>query len=184
MALAAACVGVNGAVTLAALELYRVGVLTFRAPSIVGATASAIAMTLAMDVVMYATHRIAHIPVFYRYVHKVHHDHARPRPMTLFVLHPLEVLGPSALRVLVVAVLTVTFDGLVLYFGINLAAGLMGHLGIEPVPAAALARAPLRYFGTSTFHANHHQSPEGNYGFYTVFLDRLFGTHLPSTPQR
>jgi sterol desaturase/sphingolipid hydroxylase (fatty acid hydroxylase superfamily) len=33
-----------------------------------------------------------------------------------------------------------------------------------------------RSIGTSTFHARHHERPEGNYGFYTTVWDRLLGT--------
>ena len=42
------------------------------------------------------------------------------------------------------------------------------------------ARTPvLRQIGSSSFHARHHQDLGGNFGFYTLLWDRLFGTLAP-----
>ena len=41
-------------------------------------------------------------------------------------------------------------------------------------------RAPLlRWTNTSTFHNLHHTRLQGNYGLFTRFWDRLFGTFQP-----
>jgi lathosterol oxidase len=52
----------------------------------------------------------------------------------------------------------------------------MGHLGVEPLPDW-WARAPLlRCVTGGSFHARHHQDITCNFGFYTLFWDRLFRT--------
>ena len=38
------------------------------------------------------------------------------------------------------------------------------------------AHGALRLIGSSTFHANHHQDGDVNFGFYTNLWDRLFRT--------
>jgi sterol desaturase/sphingolipid hydroxylase (fatty acid hydroxylase superfamily) len=129
-------------------------------------------LVLVMDLAMYVTHRLAHVPVFYRWVHRIHHRYEHPRPLTLFVLHPIEVFGFGALWLLVLLAHDWSLFSIGVYLGINLVFGALGHVGVEPFPRALL-RLPL---GTSTFHAKHHTQPHGSFGFYTQLWDRLFGT--------
>ena len=70
------------------------------------------------------------------------------------------------------------------YLSLNVIFGLLGHLGVEPLPRG-LARVPgLRALTTSAFHAGHHVHTHGNYGFYTRVWDRLAGTMLPDDAAR
>ena len=65
---------------------------------------------------------------------------------------------------------------ILIYLGLNLAFGTLGHVGVEPYPAAWFRWPVLRDLGSSTFHAGHHQDLAVNFGFYTTLWDRLFGT--------
>ena len=103
-------------------------------------------------------------------------------PLTLFVLHPLETLSFGALWLAVLAVYTASWLGIAVYLTLNLAFGLIGHLGVEPAPRF-FARTPgLRHVATGRFHADHHADAGHNFGFYTLIWDRLFGTLAPENP--
>jgi len=48
-----------------------------------------------------------------------------------------------------------------------------------------MGRFPIfKYLGTSTFHAEHHEHLNYNYGFYTLIWDKLFGTLDPEYDDR
>jgi sterol desaturase/sphingolipid hydroxylase (fatty acid hydroxylase superfamily) len=69
--------------------------------------------------------------------------------------------------------------GTCVYLTLNLAFGLVGHLGVEPFPRAWARWWLARHVGSSTFHAEHHVRQRYNFGFYTLIWDRLFGTLDP-----
>ncbi len=178
--LAAACVVLNAGVMFAGWVLFRAGALEVDgSPSGWRWAADALALTFLMDVAMYAAHRLAHVGPIYRAVHGVHHCYEDPRPLTLFVLHPLEVVGFGGLWVAILCLHRFSLGGMLLYLTFNTLFGTLGHVGVEPLPAG-FARWPfVRRVGTSTFHARHHQRPGHNFGFYTTLWDRLFGTLDP-----
>jgi len=175
--LAATCVAANALVMIAGWSLYRARWLDVQADSRPGrVVGDALILLVAMDLGMYVTHRIAHLPFVFRHVHGVHHRYDRVRPLTLFVLHPLEVLGFGALWIAVLSSHAFSLLGMLLYLAMNLLYGVVGHLGVEPLPARWRSSALGRGLGTSTFHARHHQEPNANFGFYTTVWDRLLGT--------
>jgi sterol desaturase/sphingolipid hydroxylase (fatty acid hydroxylase superfamily) len=100
------------------------------------------------------------------------------------VLHPLETLGFGSLWLLVLLAWHWSWLGMCIYFTLNLGAGTLGHLGVEPLPRWWSQVPVLRELGTSTFHAQHHQDPGHNFGFYTLIWDRLFGTLFPDYDAR
>ena len=69
--------------------------------------------------------------------------------------------------------------GLICYLAVNVLWGTLGHSGVEPFPARFRSVPGLRLLGTSTFHAEHHEHPGYNFGFYTLLWDKLFGTLDP-----
>lgn len=73
-------------------------------------------------------------------------------------------------------VYTSTWTGIVAYLALNLLFGTLGHLGVEPFPAAWARWPLLRNIGSSTFHATHHGDRNVNFGFYTDLWNRLFRT--------
>jgi sterol desaturase/sphingolipid hydroxylase (fatty acid hydroxylase superfamily) len=133
----------------------------------------------AMDVLMYFSHRIAHLPWLYPLLHRTHHQYENPRPLTLFVLNPFETLGFGVLWILLLMVYTSSWVGIMIYLTLNILFGLVGHLGVEPFPKAWVNLPLIRYISTSTFHAEHHDDRYHNFGFYTLIWDRLFGTISP-----
>ena len=170
----------NGFVAFAGWLLLTGGVLTVRRETTPWRVAlDVVVLLLAMDFLMYVFHRLAHAKWVYPIAHSTHHRYDKPRPLNLFVLNPFEVLGFGALWLALITLYPATWAGILIYLGLNLAFGTLGHLGVEPFPAA-MARWPLlRHLGSSTFHANHHQDGHHNFGFYTDVWDRLFGTLAP-----
>lgn len=178
--LALACVACNTLVTIAGWWLWRAGIIVVRRDTGPRAWLDVLVLIVVMDLAMYVSHRVAHVPWIYPIVHRTHHRYDRPRPLDLFVLNPLEVLGFGGLWLAVITVYSSSWLGMVVYLTLNLVFGMVGHLGVEPFPDSWVRRRFLGSFGTNTFHAGHHRHRDANYGFYTLIWDRLFGTLHPS----
>ncbi len=166
----------NTAITLAGWQLWKHGVIRFRTDWGWGAVGDVFALLLIMDLLMYWLHRLAHTPILFQWIHRMHHRYERVRPLTLFALNPVENLGFGLLWLAVISVYPASWLGMSIYMVLNVVCGAIGHLGVEPVPIE-LARQPvLSSVAGSSFHAQHHQDANYNFGFYTLFWDRLFGT--------
>jgi lathosterol oxidase len=179
MMIAGVCVALNAAVGLAGWHLWEAGWIRLSEPSWGRTILDVVVLLLAMDIGMYWAHRIAHHPRLYPLFHNLHHTHDSTNPISLFVLHPFEVVGFGGLLLAVLLVYPVSVYALLIYLTLNIAWGTLGHSGVEPFPPAFAHKFYLNWFGTSTFHAEHHQTPGYNYGFYTLFWDKLFGTLHP-----
>ena len=176
ISLAATCVVLNAVVTVVGAVLYQrdwITVLTEFPPW--RAAVDLAVLFFVMDLAMYVLHRVAHHRLIYPWVHRTHHDYENPRPLTLFVLNPLEVLGFGTLWIGVLLVYPASWLGIVAYLTLNLVFGTVGHLGVEPFPRG-WAEGPLGWIANSAFHAGHHGDRHHNFGFYTLIWDRLFGT--------
>jgi Delta7-sterol 5-desaturase len=184
IAAAASAVVLNTVVTVAGFVMWRRGVVRFRDDVGVMALADVFILLLVMDLAMYVLHRVAHHRLLFPLLHRLHHAFERPRPLTLFVLNPAETLSFGALWLLVICVYPSSWIGMSLYLTLNVAFGVLGHVGVEPFPRRWVRWPCLRHLGTSTFHAQHHADPDHNFGFYTLLWDRLFGTLHPSYETR
>jgi sterol desaturase/sphingolipid hydroxylase (fatty acid hydroxylase superfamily) len=177
--LAAVCVVLNSVVTFAGLLLWREGWIRFRLDWGPRVLVDFLVLVGVMDLGMYLLHRTAHAPWLYGWLHAPHHRYTRTRPLTLFVLSPMEVMGFGALWLAVCVAYESSWAGMLLYLVFNTVWGLLGHLGVEPFPDGWVRWPVARTVATTTFHARHHLDLEHNYGFYTVVWDRLFGTLAP-----
>lgn len=179
--LAGVCLLLNSLVFFAGAILWRSGLLAIRFElTPLSVAADVLVLFLAMDFLMYVTHRIAHHPLIFAIVHATHHRYTQPRPLTLFALNPIEVLGFGSLWLGLICLYASSWLGIVIYLTLNVVFGMVGHLGVEPFPAAWIRVPVLRWISTSTFHAEHHDDKDHNYGFYTLIWDRLFGTTSPT----
>jgi sterol desaturase/sphingolipid hydroxylase (fatty acid hydroxylase superfamily) len=169
-------VGLNTLTTVAGLVLWRFGVIRFRTDVGLRALLDALVLLVVMDFAMYWLHRIAHLPALYPLLHRYHHLFDRPRPLTLFALNPAENLAFGALWLAVLCVYEPSWLGMMLYLVLNVVFGTVGHLGVEPLPLRWAGVPLLGQVAGASFHAQHHQDKEHNFGFYTLIWDRLFGT--------
>ncbi|PJZ76945.1 sterol desaturase family protein [Leptospira neocaledonica] len=177
--LAISTILLNTIVTLIGLWLWRTGSIRFRSDIGILALFDILILLLVMDMGMYALHRIAHIRFIYRFAHRTHHRYDKPRPLTLFVLNPIEALGFGALWLLVICIYDFSWVGMSIYLGLNVVFGAIGHLGVEPLSERWLRSNLFNTLTTNTFHAIHHQNEDYNFGFYTSIWDRMFGTLYP-----
>jgi sterol desaturase/sphingolipid hydroxylase (fatty acid hydroxylase superfamily) len=169
----------NTLTTLVGLWLWRKGIIRFRADVGLRALADVVVLLLGMDFLMYALHRVAHTRVLYSLLHQFHHRYDRPRPLTLFALNPFENLAFGGLWLTFISIYHASWLGMSIYLMLNVLFGAVGHLGVEPFPRAWAESPVLRHMAGGSFHAQHHQDARHNFGFYTLFWDRLFGTLRP-----
>jgi sterol desaturase/sphingolipid hydroxylase (fatty acid hydroxylase superfamily) len=181
--LAVGCVLLNIVVTTLGLLLWRGGVINLRQSLDWRSGLDILVLFLTMDFLMYIFHRVAHLRLFFRYIHSTHHIFTEVRPLTLFALNPLENFGFGALWLVVITVYQASWLGITVYLSLNIIFGLIGHLGVEPFPSWWVKVPIIKLISTSTFHAQHHQEISYNFGFYTLFWDKLFGTLSPHYPQ-
>ncbi len=171
----------NTLITVVGWWMWREGIIEFRTDMGFRAlVVDVLLLLIVMDLAMYLLHRAAHWAGVYDIVHRTHHRYDRPHPITLFVLNPFEALGFGSLWLIVVAFYDASWIGMSTYLTLNVLFGMVGHLGVEPLPDGWKRLPALRYISTSTFHAQHHMDKDHNFGFYTLIWDRLFGTLSPN----
>ncbi|GIG62354.1 hypothetical protein Lfu02_67260 [Longispora fulva] len=174
--LAGAAVLGNATVTLAGWYLWKHDLIHLD-PTLSWWTATDLfLLILIMDLVMYAGHALAHLPHVFGLAHRLHHRFTDARPVTLFALHPAEVLGFGAVWIAVLAVHTFDAWAVAAYTVVNVVFGVLGHLGLDPTPARVRRSAVFFLVATPALHVGHHRDPTCNLGFYTTIGDRLFGT--------
>jgi len=184
VAAALTSVVINSLVSVVGWQLWRAGYIVVNQAEAGRATVDCLAMILGMDLGMYFFHRVAHGRWVYPLLHRFHHRHEATNPISLFVLHPFEVIGFGGLMIAFLIVYPMSYLGLLAYLTLNILFGTIGHSGVEPFPKWWDRVPVLRLVGTSTFHAGHHERPHYNYGFYTLLWDTLFGTLDPEYAER
>jgi Delta7-sterol 5-desaturase len=179
VAVALVNVGLNTLTTVAGLLLWRSGMIEFRTDVGLWALLDVLVLLVVMDFAMYWLHRLAHTRALYPLLHRYHHTFDKPRPLTLFALNPAENLAFGALWLAVLCLYDASWLGMSVYLVLNVAFGTVGHLGVEPFPRAWVGVPVLGQVAGASFHAQHHQDKDYNFGFYTLVWDRLFGTIRP-----
>jgi Delta7-sterol 5-desaturase len=178
--LAVSCVLLNALVTFIGAMLWRAGLITIDfSLDFSRVIVDSVVLFFVMDLGMYIFHRLAHHWMLYPLLHSTHHRYENPRPLTLFVLNPFEVLGFGVLWLSLLVIYPSNWLSVILYLTLNIVFGLVGHLGVEPMPNRWIKIPFIHYISTSTFHAEHHQDGGHNFGFYTLIWDQLFGTLSP-----
>lgn len=184
LAAALASIGLNALVSVIGWLIWKSGLITVYSGSVAEAVFHLVGMLVFMDFGMYVFHRVAHTPLIFKWMHSFHHRHETTNPISLFVLHPVEVLGFGALMIVYLILVPIEFYGLIGFLSVNVLWGTLGHSGVEPLPARVCQIPILRLIGTSTFHAEHHEHTRYNFGFYTLVWDKVFGTLDPEYDQR
>lgn len=183
LALALIAVLLNSLVAVVGWLLWKAGWIIITYPSWWRTALDVLIFLLAMDFGMYVFHRLAHHRWIYRWIHSTHHTHDSVNAISLFVLSPFEVLGFGGLMIGVMMLVPFAGTAVLIYLTLNVLFGTLGHAGVEPFPESWNRHPILREIGSSSFHAGHHRTPNTNFGFYTQFWDRLFGTQeRPNRP--
>ncbi|MCY1044464.1 sterol desaturase family protein [Corallococcus sp. bb12-1] len=143
-------------------------------------------MFVGYEVWFYATHRLMHLPRFYRF-HAQHHVARVTAPLTALSFSVLERVslmgGGLCLHYAALHLMPGSQVGIVAYMLTNYALNAVGHGNTEWLPKRFVTSWVGRIFFTPTFHAMHHARYQGHYGLYTVLLDRWFGSTFEDYPQ-
>jgi len=133
----------------------------------------AICFCIVEDAWFYWIHRLLHYGVFYRYIHKIHHEHTYPFGVVAEYAHPFEVfllgfgtfLGPIIFHPHLV---TLWF-----WLLVRIWQEIDCHCGYD-FPWSGNHWIP--FFGGAEFHDFHHMNFVGNYASTFRWWDYVFGT--------
>ncbi|RKH46560.1 sterol desaturase family protein [Corallococcus sicarius] len=143
-------------------------------------------MFVGFEVWFYATHRLLHLPRFYRF-HAQHHVARVTEPLTALSFSVVERLvlmgGGLGLHLAALHLMPGTQVGILAYMVTNYVLNALGHGNTEWLPQRFVASRWGRVFFTPTFHAMHHARYQGHYGLFTVVLDRWLGTAFEDYPR-
>ena len=166
----------NTIITYAGFKLWENGYIVITTNLSLIILTDFLLLFIAMDFLMFVFHYLIHKTFLYKIVHQLHHQAINPKPIDLFILHPLETISFGSLWLILLGLWSFNIYAIIIYLVINVIFGLIGHLGIEPLSHKVRNLPLIKYLGTSSFHHNHHLKEEYNFGFYTSIWDRLFGT--------
>ena len=136
----------------------------------------------ALDLVIYAQHRVMHrLPLLWR-LHRMHHTDLALDVSSGVRFHPGEIVLSMGIKMMTVVLLGAAPD-VVLVFEIALSSfSLLTHANLA-VPVA-VDRGMRRVSATPDMHRIHHSvldsEHDTNFGFQVSWWDRLFGTYRES----
>lgn len=167
----------NTLVTLTGYLLFKYGFIIFHlASGLLNIFIDFVVLIFAMDLLMYVFHLAIHKLSFVYRFHDLHHVYDTPTAISLFVLHPIEVLGFGSLWLVLLFAVNCSIYAVILYLVFNVVMGIVGHLRKEIVPAMIKHNVCFQWLANTGFHVDHHQHEHHNFGFYTKVWDKLFGT--------
>ncbi len=138
-----------------------------------------VAYFLLLDTWFYWLHRWMHKEPMYRLIHKLHHRSTSPNLLTTLSVSPIESLINGGFVPLFLTVFTVHDATLALILPTNIIMGLYVHSGYEFLPRWWNRSWASKWFISTTFHDQHHQYFNWNFGGYTTIWDWLCGTVRP-----
>lgn len=170
---------VNAVISVAGWLLWKHGYLQLnRHAGVLTALRDTLVLVLLMDFALYVLHRIAHMRWFYGWAHYLHHKYREVRPLTLFVMHPLEALGFGSLWVITLMLSAFSVESVIIFLQLNLYFGIAAHCGFSPYPKWLSKTMAALAIAEPDFHLDHHRDETVNLGFYTTIWDRVFRTNL------
>ncbi|MEZ4803661.1 MAG: sterol desaturase family protein [Gelidibacter sp.] len=133
-------------------------------------------MFIIHDAYFYWTHRLMHIPLLYKWIHKTHHISINPNPFSSYSFHPAEAFVEAGIILVIVFTLPVSPSALLFFLFWQFIYNLYGHSGYEMYPSWLHKTFVGKWINTSFSHNMHHRVAHKNFGLYFLFWDRLMGT--------
>jgi ring-1,2-phenylacetyl-CoA epoxidase subunit PaaE len=130
------------------------------------------------DMFFYWSHRAMHLPRFYKFFHKVHHESTDPSPLTAYAFHPSEAVIEQLMHVVLPFLLPLNFGLIIAWQLFSMLNNVLHHLGYEVYPKGWVKFPLLKYKAASTHHNMHHQLFNGNYSLYFTWWDKWMGTEF------
>lgn len=129
------------------------------------------------DTYFYFTHRLAHHPKCYRWMHKGHHYANNPTPLTAFCFDPVEALIQALYLMGAVCIIPMHLSVLCAVVLVMTLGALIHHFSLRVFSDSALGRWLGSWMIGPMHHWFHHRKYNVHYGLYFTFWDRLLGTH-------
>ncbi|WFL76618.1 sterol desaturase family protein [Altererythrobacter arenosus] len=180
-----------GITTLSTLFLREAGIIRFHFDSfpIAIMLLQAVAMILAHDTYFYWMHRALHTRALYQATHLHHHKSRTPTPWTAYSFSVWEAIAEAAfvpLYLLATSLLGVAYIGMAIlvFIWFQIIRNVMGHAGVEVMPAGWVDNKWVGWINTTTHHDLHHSTFNHNFGLYFTWWDRWMGTEHPQYKER
>jgi Delta7-sterol 5-desaturase len=129
------------------------------------------------EIYFYFSHRAIHHPKLF-WIHAAHHEGKGTSPFTSLSFSLWErgilLIGAIGIPALFSHWISLSLQGIGIYFLVNYILNVNGHLGRELFSAKFLLKFP--WLASATSHGLHHLRYKGNYGLFTQSLDRLLDT--------
>jgi lathosterol oxidase len=132
-----------------------------------------IGLILFHDTYFYWTHRLLHKKMFFRFIHKVHHDARSPTTFSAYRYTAIEAVFQFAFFYIFIFFIPISVEVATCFIVFSSYVNILGHSNIELLPKWWLK---LKFFSTPTFHSMHHEKVTSNYGLYFTFWDKLMKT--------
>lgn len=158
--------------------------LDFSKYGFVYAVFSLLAMLVIHDTYFYWTHRLLHLPWFYKKWHKVHHSSPNPSPWAAFCFHPVEAVIESLYMPIIAFTVPAHPITVMSFLMLMTVLGVINHLGYELYPEIFHRHSILKTIISATNHSVHHRFNKFNYALYFTWWDDLLGTRYRSNEKR
>ncbi|WP_297793010.1 sterol desaturase family protein [uncultured Eudoraea sp.] len=132
------------------------------------------------DTYYYWIHRWMHIPIVYKYFHRIHHKSVHTSVLTAFSFHPLETVLQAIILPLIVVFLPMHYYALLFMLLIMTISATINHAGVEIYPSGKYGSSFGKWVIGATHHDQHHRKFRCNFGLYFTFWDKLMGTESPN----
>lgn len=180
-----------GITTLATLFLREAGIIRFHfdsfSPLVLALQAAA--MIVAHDAYFYWMHRALHARALYKATHLHHHKSRTPTPFTAYSFSIWEAITEAAfvpLYLLATSLMGFPYIGMaiLIFIWFQIIRNVMGHAGVEIMPAGWVDNKWVGWINTTTHHDLHHSTFNYNFGLYFTWWDRWMGTEHPEYKER
>jgi sterol desaturase/sphingolipid hydroxylase (fatty acid hydroxylase superfamily) len=169
----------NTIVTFFGFKLFYLGYIKFiYENSFLSIMVDLFLITIVMDLLMFVFHYFIHKIDWLFVIHKKHHSHIHTNVYSLYVLHPIEVIGFGSLWLITIWSMNFNFYSVVIYLFLNLTYGVLGHMKRDVFPNFWTNNFLTKWISTTRFHNQHHLHLDHNYGFYFTFWDKIFKTYI------
>jgi sterol desaturase/sphingolipid hydroxylase (fatty acid hydroxylase superfamily) len=147
------------------------------------------AMIVAHDAYFYWMHRALHHRKLFRATHLHHHKSRTPTPWAAYSFSSIEAFTEAAFvpaYLLLVSLAGFSNIGFAIFIFLAhmIMRNVMGHSGVELMPAGWVHSKWLDWITTTTHHDLHHSEVKYNFGLYFTWWDRIMGTEHPQYKAR
>ena len=120
----------------------------------------------------YLCHRLLHIPILFRNIHRIHHRSIVPTPFSTYSFHPLEATLLSSVMICLLVFWPLDILSILFFPLISLLINTVGHMNY----AIFTQHSQNHLIAGCQRHTAHHSNNKGNFGFYLPWIDRLLKT--------